>query len=356
MSTLTAPKINITFAELGRSAIARGTKGVVALIVRDSAAVPPAVLTQADQTPAKLGKDNQAYIRRAFLGYSAPPKRVIVYTAPEEDDLTDALTYMATQDFDYLAGPVDCDEADAAAIASWVMSQRKESGAKYKAVLPNHAADKYPIVNFATDSLQVGSVTYSAAEYCSRIAGLLAGTPMRISATYAPLPEVTDVARMTSAERDAAVGRGELIAYWDGRKVKLSRAVNSLTTTGDGVGDNFKKIKIVEIMDLMRNDITATVEDEYIGKHVNDYDGKLLLLTAIRGYLMGLAGDKLIRADYSVEIDVEAQAAYLASIGTDPSEMTDQQIKEADTGTHVFIAVSCKILDSVEDVTLSITI
>ena len=35
-----------------------------------------------------------------------------------------------------------------AAIASWVKSQRLNSGAKYKAVLPNQKADSYPIVNF----------------------------------------------------------------------------------------------------------------------------------------------------------------------------------------------------------------
>lgn len=356
MSTLTAPKINITFAELGISAIARGTKGVVALIVRDAADVSPMSLTQADQTPTTLGKENQEYIKRAFLGYVNPPKKVIVYTAPEEDDLTDALAYMATQDFDYLAGPADCASSDAAAIASWVMSQRKSSGAKYKAVLPKHSADKYPIVNFAAESLTVGSVVYSAAEYCSRIAGLLAGTPMKISATYAPLPEVTDVNRLTETERDAAVGRGELLAYWDGRKVKLCRAVNSMTTTSDGLGDSFKKIKIVEIMDLIRTDITATAEDDYIGKYDNDYDNKLLLITAIRGYLRELAVGKLIRHDFTVEIDLPAQTAYLTGIGVDTSEMSDQEIKEADTGTHVFIRISLKILDAVEDITIPITI
>ena len=184
MSKLTMPGIHVTFTELGISAIGRGMKGTVAIIVRDAAEVAPVALTQASQIPTTLGKANQEYIRRAFLGYVNPPKKVIVYTAPEDGDetLSEALDYMATQKFDYLCGGADCTADEAAAIASWVRSQRENEGAKFKAVLPNTAVDHYSIVNFATETMKAGDTIYTAAQYCSRIAGLLAGTPMKISA------------------------------------------------------------------------------------------------------------------------------------------------------------------------------
>ena len=358
MANLTSPKISVTFTELGISAVNRGSKGVVAIIVRDAAEVEPVAITQATQIPAALGEANRAYIARAFTGYVDPPKKVLVYTAPVEgdEDLADALGWLATEDFDYLAGPADCSEQEAAAIAAWIKSQRAMCGAKYKAVLPNCAADSYAVVNFGADKLYAGKETYTAAQYCARIAGLLAGTPMSISATYAPLPELTDVHRLTHDEQDEAIAAGKLIAIWDGRKVKLSRAVNSMTTTTAGMLDSFKKIKIVEIMDLIRTDITATAEDSYIGKYANTYDNKLLLIAAIRGYLMGLANDKLIGSDFTVEIDLDAQAAWLNSNGTDTAEMSDQEIKEAATGTQVFIRIKCTILDAVEDITIAVSI
>lgn len=111
---------------------------------------------------------------------------------------------------------------------------------------------------------------------------------MKISATYAPLPELTDVDRLTRDELDAAVNAGKLALKWDGRKVKVARAVNSFVTTSQGMLDSFKKIKIVEIMDLIRTDITATAEDSYIGKYANTYDNKLLLVTAVPGLFHGL--------------------------------------------------------------------
>lgn len=357
MADLGTPKIHITFTELGITAIGRGSKGVVALIVRDAAKAEPFALTQASNTPTTLGKANQEYIKRAFLGYVNPPKKVLVYVTDGEDtDLAAGLAYMATQDFDYLAGPADCTAAEAAAIVSWIKSQRMNNGAKYKAVVPKQNADHYAIVNFAAEEMKEGAVTYTTAEYCSRMAGLLAGTPMKISATYAPLPELTDVKRLTKEEQEAAVNQGKLILVWDGRKVKTSRAVNSLVTTSEGMLDSFKKIKIVEIMDLIRTDITATAEDSYIGKYASTYDNKLLLITAIRGYFMGLVRDKLVRDGYTVEIDVAAQEKYLQSKGTDTSEMSQQEIKEADTGSHVFLLIRCKILDAIEDIVIAIEI
>lgn len=358
MANLTSPSITVVFTELGISAISRGTKGTVAVILRDAAQVAPVSLTQESQIPADLGVDNQNYLRRAFMGYVNPPKKVIVYTAPVEGDadLAQALAYMATQEFDYLVGPADCSQTEASAIASWIKSQRAQNITKAKAVLPNTEADNSGVINFTTQQLTAGDVSYTTAQYCSRVAGLLAGTPMKISSTYAPMGELTDVSRLTREEQDEAVGNGELIAIWDGRKVKLNRGVNSLVTTGDGMQDSFKKIKLVELMDMIRTDINATAEDQYIGKFSNSYDNKMLLVTAVRGYFEGLYRDGLIQSGYTVDVDVDATQQYLMSTGVETGEMSEQEIRQANTGTHVFLRISCKLLDAVEDIDIQITI
>lgn len=380
MANLGTPKINVTFRELGITAIGRGDKGTVAIIIREAGYTDKLSLSQASDIPTDISKVNQDYISRAFLGYTNPPKKVIVCafgvvetvmsdssdgavldsaaetTTATGMTLADALAYMATQNFDYIVGPHDCTPEEAAQIASWVKSQRLNSGAKYKAVLPKTAVDHPAIVNFTSEGMTDGSAIYTTAAYCSRIAGLLAGTPMRISATYAPLPELTDVTRLEKDAQDEAVNRGEFILVWDGRKVKASRAVTSFVTTQEGMLDSFKKIKIVEIMDLIRTDITQTAEDSYVGKYSNSYDNKLLLITAIRGYFDGLRIDGLVKEGYTVEIDVERQRAYLQSQGTDVDDMTNQEIKEADTGSHVFLLVKCKILDAIEDIDVNIEI
>ena len=68
-----------------------------------------------------------------------------------------------------------------------------------KAVLPDCTADTEGVINFVNKTIRTKSKTYTTAQYCSRIAGIIAGTPMTISCTYAPLPEV--IAAMSGRKR-----------------------------------------------------------------------------------------------------------------------------------------------------------
>lgn len=353
------PNINVEFITKAISAIKRSKKGVVAIIIRDAAVLTHGehVITNPGQIPAGLGKGNKEYIARTFLGYVVPPRKVLVYViGTEEDNLSEALEYFETQVFDYIVGPADCDPTDATEIDTWISLQRLDDRTP-KGVLPKKAADSEAIVNFTTDEIFVGNEEYDAAEYCSRIAGLIAGTPMTISATYAPLPEVTDVTRLSKEAMDTAIDNGEFIVFHDGEKVKVGRGVNSLKTTTQDKGEIFKKIKIVEAVDMIKNDIRMTAQDSYIGKYANSYDNKCLLITAISGYFRQLELDGILQAGYSyVGLDLAAQEAYLQSIGIDTSVMTEQEIKEANTADKVFLAANIKILDAIEDIDLEIVI
>ena len=352
------PNINIVFKSQAVTAVRRSEKGVVALIVKDSKSNGAHALTSAAQVPTTLGKGNQEYIQRAFTGYVNPPRKVIAYVLPAAaESLTEALDYLGTQVFDYLAGPPDVTEAECGAIVDWVKGRRLNDKAVCKAVLPHTAADSEAVVNMTTDGIQVGTNTYTAGQYCSRIAGLIAGTPMTISCTYAALPEVTDVERMTREEMDAAIDRGEFILFHDGEKVKVGRGVNSLQTTTQDKGEAWKKIKLVEAMDMIQADIRMTAQDAYIGKYANSYDNKCLLITAVKGYLTGLEQSGILQSETSrVGIDLEAQEGYLQSIGVDTGAMGEQEIKEANTGDKVFLSAAIQILDAIEDIDLKIVI
>ena len=66
-------------------------------------------------------------------------------------------------------------------------------------------------------------------------------------------------------------------------------------------------------------------------------------------------GKGWLKADSStMEINVAKQKQYLESIGVDTSEMDEQAIKEANTGSHVFLKGTISILDAIEDVDIFI--
>ena len=351
------PSINITFQTLAASAIKRSQKGIIAMILQDSKELGVHTLSGISDIPEELSAANKAQIQLAFMGYVNPPRRVLLYVMDgTEKTLTDALGHFATIWFDYLVCHPEISDEDALTVANWVKAERQNDH-MVKAVLPNTAADSEAIVNFTTGGIKAGNMEFTTAQYCARIAGLIAGTPMTISCTYAPLPELSDAERKTKLQLDTAIDAGEFIIFHDGEKVKVGRGVTSLKTTTEAKGDAFKSIKIVEAADMIKNDIRLTVQDSYIGKYANNYDNKCLLIMAVKGYLETLETEGILdKGKSSVEIDMTAQEAYLKTTGTDTSSMSEQEIKEANTGKKVFLKASAKILDAIEDVDLAFTI
>ncbi len=290
-----------------------------------------------------------------------------------------AMEASETIKFDYLAIPTVETDGKTEDVATWVKSMRSNKKKKIKAVLPNVAADNEGIINFTTSEMvktvtatqedgsrTVKDVIYTTEQYCSRIAGLIAGTPITISCTYAPLPELSDCTRLTDI--DAPVDKGEFILFYDGEKVKAVMGVNSFVTTIDGKGDSFKKIKIVEAMDMIHDDITRTAQDSYLGKYANSYSNKCLLLSAISSYFAQLQADGVVSA-YSVSLDAEAIRRWLKGKGLqaviddghggitkDVDECTDEEIIKADTGNNVLLTGSAKILDAIENIKMPVYI
>lgn len=362
-----APSVNIAFIEKSATAIQRGERGIIAMLLKESA------VTKADYTvysvtdiPDTLSTANKTAVEQALMGYQTAPRKILLHVitsaSVETTGYTDALTYFATQKWDYLVIPSVETDQKAATVASWIKSQRT-AGLTYKAVLPNSASDCEGIVNVTAGCVN-GDTEYSAENMCARVAGIICGTPLTMSCTYAPLTEMTDCDRMSASDLDAAVDAGKFVFMWDGEKVKVCRAVNSFVTTTGTKGESFKKIKVVDTMDMIKDDIRLTAQDSYIGKYANSYDNKCLLLTAVNSYFAGLIQDGVL-ASGKCEIDVDAQRSYFSSKGGTVvvdgeekklEECTDDEIKQANTGSKVFLKAVISILDAIEDIDLDIYI
>ncbi len=315
------------------------------------------VLYPDTEIPKGLSEENAELVELALKGYETAPKKLYLYVMDKaeetEAEYTKALNYFTTVKANWIAVAPVKEDSKQEAIIEWIKSQRKEKRT-VKAVLPEAQADTEGVVN-VEGSLFKGGVEYPPEKAAVRIAGLLAGTPITISATYAPLADFTDCTRMDRGKLDEAVDAGKFVCMWDGEKVKVCRAVNSLTTINTEKGESFRKIKIVETMDMMQDDITLTVQDNYIGRYPNTYDNKCLLITAINEYFRELTRSGIIQSGLC-EIDIEAQRRYLEQAGTVTEEMSDQEIKESNTGSHVFLKASVSIVDAIEDIDLNIYI
>ena len=299
------PDIVIEFTKKAVSTIAVGTGGLVGIIIKDAKSNGSHVLKSVDSIPADLTADNKAYIERAFLG---APKAVHVFVLPAAaEDYTAAYKYFANKRINYICGDPAITKELATNLSTWVKGKRKAGKIHPVAVVPNVVANDKGTVNFCLvggEKLSVGDTQYTPAQYCSRIAGLLAGLDLNVSATYKPLDEVTAIPEVEDDETvDAAIDAGQLVLYDSGTGIVIGRGVNSLTTVTQEDTEDLKKIKILAIQDLITTDITDTINKSYVGNYSNSYDNKCLLITAIKGYLTQLENKGYIEKDKSVMED-----------------------------------------------------
>ena len=277
----------------------------------------------------------------------------------QEEDYRKALEYFEIKKVTWLCCPTVKTDGQEEEIVTWVRDQREGNRNKIKAVLPDNTADSEGIVNYATSEVTVKGKKYGPEEFCSRIAGLLAGTSYKISSTYAVVEEASECEKLDRDALDAAVDAGKLVLFYDGEKVKVARGVNSLTTVSKGKADPWKKIRVVETMDMMHDDLVLLAEDNYVGKYPNTYSNKCLLISAIDSYMKELERNGLIQ-DYAVELDVEKIKEYIIEnkgVTRDEAEaMSDEEIKKQYTDEKVFMKASVTIVDVMEDINLEIAV
>ncbi|WP_304341611.1 phage tail sheath C-terminal domain-containing protein [Metaclostridioides mangenotii] len=353
--------ISIDFKEQARTLIDRSKKGVVAIILKDTKKTYYEI-TSEKEIPTGLNVTNKKYIEGAFLGYfdgkdTIKPQKVIIttYIPPKEGEtgagIETNLSELESVEFDYVCIPEATTE-QTNMLSSWV-NELTDNGEIARAVVANTKTDSENIRNFTSD-VTVNGVEIPAENYVSRIAGLLAAIPATHSATYAILPEVENVEKVDRDTLDSRIKAGELLLSRIAGKIRIARGVTSLTTLTEEKGEIFQKIKLIETINLIERDIKKLYIDKYISKFPNTYDNKCLFIVSVQGYLSELVKQGLIESNFKVGIDLQAQKNYLISKNIDISNMKDEEILSANTGSQGFYYINLKLVDAMEDITINI--
>lgn len=365
------PQVLIDFKTKGITAIKRSARGVVVLILKCESTDTSNKYKISDVSEIPEGVFDEASTDLIKKCLDGTPLRILVYTLPKasvqapKNTQATLLKQLKHIRYNYIAAPTGTlqDQQD---LASYIKAERNNSRKTVKAVVGGVAADHEGVVNFCTEEIKVATgkntagkttyKTYTPIEYTARIAGILAGLALDRSATYYKLTEVESV--KVYEDLNDRIDKGELHLFdeEDGEGVKIARACNSLQTFTTDKGQEFRKIKIIEGVDMVTDDIRDTFKKYYVGKYINDYDHKMLFVAAIMVYFGQLAGNVLDnRADNKVDIDERFQKDYAIIKGEDISLMTPMQIRQYNTGSEIGLAGKVKFVDAMEDLKISFT-
>lgn len=365
------PQVLIDFKTKGITAIKRSARGVVVLILKCESTDTSNKYKISDVSEIPEGVFDEASTDLIKKCLDGTPLRILVYTLPKasvqapKNTQATLLKQLKHIRYNYIAAPTGTTQ-DQQDLASYIKAERNNSRKTVKAVVGSVAADFDGVINFCTEDIKVATgkntsgkttyKTYTPIEYTARIAGILAGLALDRSATYYKLTEVESV--KVYEDLNDRIDKGELHLFdeEDGEGVKIARACNSLQTFTTDKGEEFRKIKIVEGVDMVTDDIRDTFKKYYIGKYINDYDHKMLFVAAIMVYFGQLAGNVLdSRAGNTVDIDFQFQKDYAIIKGEDVSQMTNMQIREYNTGSQIGLSGNVKFVDAMEDLKITFT-
>jgi len=342
------PEMLVEFKEKGSSAIERSGRGTVAIVLKDDTNdVDTHYFSNLAEVKAvDWSAENYAHIARTFKGN--PADVIVERIESAAVDYSAALERLTVRKFNWFAIPGIASD-DVAAISSWVTDQFDAKHKKFGALLPSSVSDHQAIINCTTGGIVTAEGTFTASDYTCRYAGIFASVPLNQSATYKVLDEVIEITN--HSDPDADIDAGELILINDGEKVKIGRAVTSLTTVTESRPKGFKKVKIFDASNLLATDIRTTFADHYVGQVNNDYDDKVQFFAAANVYLGQLVRDGALSStgENKVGIDMIKQMDYITLQGDDPKLMKEKEIKEYQTGSKVFANVKVKYTDAMED-------
>lgn len=355
------PKVIIDFIEKASTAISRSSKGIVGLILKENTGQEgiKSYTAFSDVQKADWSNINYKMLEACFLGN---PKKVYVVKVLEGTEAgSDDYAKLLRKRIDYLAFP-EAKGNEKTGIISYFKNAKEEFA---KLILADvDTADWENVVNCKMGYVDKDNNLITKEEFTARLTGILAGLSQQMSCTSYVIEEAKELIEgEVPNDYDVAIDNGQLVLVSDGERIRIARGVNSLKTFTATKGKSFSKIKIVEGMHLISRDIKDTFGNSYSGKILNVYMNKVQFLAAINIYFREVSKVGILDSGYGnkASIDMEQQFNY---IKLNPGELTEeniedlteQEIKEYNTGSYVFAKATVKFADTMEDLNFPITL
>lgn len=278
----------------------------------------------------------------AVQALSAGASQALVYAVEDQEEYADIRDKYEARLFNVFAYPSEVEATEQDQLVAWTARNRDE-GKHFMTVLGGTAEedqdisvgnarsirckDEY-VVNLVNGVIFGDGAESHSGAYASYLAGLIAGTAINKSLTYAQLP-VSDVnKRFKNSEIVSALKAGSLVLVNGGNNVRIEQAITtskSESTRG--------KIRLQAGIQAILTDISTTIADLYVGKVDNDEAGQTAIINAIKQYLEMLEGQHVL---------------------TNPVVSLDSEHESVDD--RLYIAISYKETDSTEFVYLTINV
>ncbi len=194
----------------------------------------------------------------------------------------------------------------------YVKRLRDKLGIKLQAVVYNNAADYEGVVNVKNTAEE----STTAAIYW--VTGVIAGCEINKSNTNKTYDGEFDiVADYTQAQLEASIDAGEFVLHKVGDETRVLVDINSLVTTTEEKGEDFKSNQTIRVLDQIATDVSSVFNTKYLGKIANNESGRTSLwndvATLFKEYQQIQAIENFEDTDITVEIGNDKKSVSINS-------------------------------------------
>lgn len=360
---LPSPSITIRFKTLATTAIQRSALGILCMVVKDNTWTGDkwvTLKTMADISQSAV--DSKTYDLILLANQTYVPGKILIRfqgrteQAPGEivwEDISDILAEINVRKINWLACP-SADQLEDTTVVTYVKqafgTDVIQKTIKYVTSFATNT-DHVAIVELGNAGTYYSSLgEFTAQEYTVAIAGAVAGCPLNRSLDNEIMKDLISVTDFTPT-------LGKFSLYNDDGVVRVNYAVNSKTTFDSTWKEQTRKIKIVEGMCLVVDDIRDTFKKYWLGKYLNGYDEKMSFCSNVTKVYFIELQPNVLSADYYnyVDINVESQQQYIIIEGGDPTEMTELEVRKYPTGDSLFLAGDLRFADTMANLDITFT-
>ncbi len=199
--------------------------------------------------------------------------KVYIYDLGTDESKTaeDVIAGLEPYEFNVLCAYTEDPTPYVTAVKTW----RDDMGKKCQVVVANNNADYEGVINVVST---VEGEGMTATMLTPWVAGAEAGCKVNESCTNKLYDgELTIVTDKTQAQLEDCISNGQIAFHLVYGDVRLLEDVNSLKTTSEEKGEDFKSNQTIRVIDQIANDIAKLFNTKYLGKISNNASGRVSL-------------------------------------------------------------------------------
>lgn len=252
------------------------------------------------------------------------------------DEYADAFAAFEAEDFNVLGIPVI--DTPTKQLATAYTKRLREAGKKFTTMVIGYPeADYEGVTSLKNGVLSDDGTIIPATTLIWKVAAMEAAARVNESLTYAVIPNAVDASpKYTVADTIKAVNAGEMVISLVKGRVVIEQDINTLTTFTLEKRKEFRKNRVLRVLDAIDNDLQRIFGEFYIGKVSNNTAGRNLFKNEAINYLKNLQEIEAIQ-------NFDQQTDIIVRPGTDSDAvLIDLYIQPVDSVEKIYITVTVR--------------